>query len=280
MDNSNDHPPADQREGDPMSSETPHANNQADEESSDSSWDSRRLCGAKTRDGGTCRQLAMPNGRCRLHGGKSRCGTASPKFKHGFFSAYLPKGLASNYRRVLSDPELLNMREEVALLRAMIGERLEIMSSGGPTKQTWAELQRLQERLEAARSSGDNDESEALIQKIDATIQAGGSTSDHYSEIVDLIMTKSNIADRERKRLDALRGTISVERAMILVAAIVEVIKQNVADSRVMAAISHDIGNLIVADESPDKPTASDESSEAEEQEGQEQSPRPTATDF
>lgn len=27
-------------------------------------------CGARTRAGGTCRQPAMPNGRCRLHGGK------------------------------------------------------------------------------------------------------------------------------------------------------------------------------------------------------------------
>lgn len=28
-------------------------------------------CGARTRQAGVCRQPAMPNGRCRLHGGKS-----------------------------------------------------------------------------------------------------------------------------------------------------------------------------------------------------------------
>ena len=28
-------------------------------------------CGAKRRDGGSCRQAAMGNGRCRMHGGKS-----------------------------------------------------------------------------------------------------------------------------------------------------------------------------------------------------------------
>ncbi len=28
-------------------------------------------CGAQTRQGGVCRQPAMPNKRCRLHGGKS-----------------------------------------------------------------------------------------------------------------------------------------------------------------------------------------------------------------
>ncbi len=43
------------------------------------------LCGARTRKGTPCRQPAMKNGRCRLHGGKS---TGPPKgnknaYKHG-----------------------------------------------------------------------------------------------------------------------------------------------------------------------------------------------------
>ena len=54
-----------------------------------------RKCGAKTRNGSPCRQPAMKNGRCRLHGGKS----TGPKtqeglersrkanWKHGFYSA-------------------------------------------------------------------------------------------------------------------------------------------------------------------------------------------------
>jgi hypothetical protein len=31
----------------------------------------RKLCGAKTRKGGSCKGLAMANGRCRMHGGPS-----------------------------------------------------------------------------------------------------------------------------------------------------------------------------------------------------------------
>ena len=46
-------------------------------------------CGARTRRGSTCRSPAMPNGRCRMHGGKS---TGAPKgnknaWKHGYYSA-------------------------------------------------------------------------------------------------------------------------------------------------------------------------------------------------
>src|SRR6478672_4571503 len=55
--------------------------------------DSAPRCGAKTRRGTACQAPGMPNGRCRLHGGRStgprtaeglqRCGTAN--WKHGFY---------------------------------------------------------------------------------------------------------------------------------------------------------------------------------------------------
>lgn len=46
-------------------------------------------CGAKTRAETPCKGPAMPNGRCKFHGGLS---TGAPKgnrnaFKHGFYSA-------------------------------------------------------------------------------------------------------------------------------------------------------------------------------------------------
>ena len=43
-------------------------------------------CGAKTRKGSSCRQPAMKNGRCRLHGGKSLSGAAHGRYKHGLFT--------------------------------------------------------------------------------------------------------------------------------------------------------------------------------------------------
>lgn len=53
----------------------------------------RKRCGAKTRAGKPCKNGAMENGRCRMHGGKS---TGAPKKnqnskKHGFFSKFIPE---------------------------------------------------------------------------------------------------------------------------------------------------------------------------------------------
>ena len=54
-------------------------------------------CGAKTRSGKPCKNRAMANGRCRMHGGKS---TGAPpvkmkknknSVKHGLFAKYLPE---------------------------------------------------------------------------------------------------------------------------------------------------------------------------------------------
>jgi hypothetical protein len=52
-------------------------------------------CGAKRRDGEPCRGAAMPNGRCRMHGGPSTgprtveglARSSRAGWKHGYYSA-------------------------------------------------------------------------------------------------------------------------------------------------------------------------------------------------
>jgi uncharacterized protein YjcR len=75
-----------------------------------------KRCGAKTRRGTECQSPAMPNGRCRMHGGKS---PGAPKgnrnaWKHGSYSVtakaerFLVKRLlqgVSSLRKSLSQGE-------------------------------------------------------------------------------------------------------------------------------------------------------------------------------
>jgi hypothetical protein len=46
-------------------------------------------CGARTRSGSRCQSPAMPNGRCRMHGGPSPGAPKGNKnnFQHGRYSA-------------------------------------------------------------------------------------------------------------------------------------------------------------------------------------------------
>ena len=61
-----------------------------------------RRCDARTRNGSRCRSAAMPNGRCRMHGGLS---PGAPKgnrnaFKHGRYAAEALARRIANQDRV------------------------------------------------------------------------------------------------------------------------------------------------------------------------------------
>lgn len=49
-----------------------------------------RRCNAKTRAGTPCKNWSMRNGRCRMHGGTSYGGYASPRLVHGWYSKCFP----------------------------------------------------------------------------------------------------------------------------------------------------------------------------------------------
>src|SRR5881296_2819038 len=82
-------------------------------------------CGARRRDGGTCRQPAMrPSGKCRMHGGRTPRGLANANTRTGRYSRDLPTRLNARYEIALTDPELTSIRKDVALLQAILDDRL------------------------------------------------------------------------------------------------------------------------------------------------------------
>src|SRR4051812_28697546 len=96
-------------------------------------------CGAKTRNGAPCRTRPMPNGRCRMHGGKSLSGPASPTFTTGRHSKYLPARLLARYQEMTQDAELLALRDEIALIDARISDVLQRVERGESSR-IWREL--------------------------------------------------------------------------------------------------------------------------------------------
>ena len=72
-----------------------------------------RRCSAKRRDGGPCRQAAMMNGRCRMHGGGPPRGVASPNTTSGRNNRDRPT-------HPLDDLNLLTVRDDIAFLEARI----------------------------------------------------------------------------------------------------------------------------------------------------------------
>lgn len=86
-------------------------------------------CGAKTRSGKPCQTPAMPNGKCRMHGGATPQGADSPNLKHGLYSQYLKPSLQAKLdAAAVENP--LDLLPELNLQRALISEHLSRFQEG------------------------------------------------------------------------------------------------------------------------------------------------------
>jgi hypothetical protein len=80
--------------------------------------DNAPRCGARTRSGTSCKAPAMPNGRCRMHGGPS----TGPRTPEG-------KERASRWKHGRYSRASIQQRRE---MRALLRQICELLREGGP----------------------------------------------------------------------------------------------------------------------------------------------------
>lgn len=201
-------------------------------------------CGAKTRSGGACKQRAMPNGRCRMHGGASLGGAAAANFKHGRYSKYLPARLAGRYVEAQSDIDLLALRDEIALTDARLADVLARVDRGDSAvlwKQAVAELEAVTEARDLGLPQ------DTPLRTLRRTLETGIADWAAWDEVAKLLEQRRRLVESERKRLVEMQQTITAERAMLLIGAIAGIIRSHVDDRVVLSAITADIGKLVDA---------------------------------
>lgn len=88
-----------------------------------------KACDAKTRGGGKCKKAAMPNGRCKLHGGKTPSGPDSVHFKHGRYADVFRGQLAEKFLHATEESAPLDLLPELAVQRAVLAQHIEKVSN-------------------------------------------------------------------------------------------------------------------------------------------------------
>src|SRR5262245_50957479 len=114
-------------------------------------------CTAKSkRTGKRCRANAV-TGRevCYHHGGRSPQGIALPQTKSGRYSKHLPSRLLATYEEAKRDPEILALRDEVALIDARLAELLKRIDTG-ESGASWKQLQENFRELRVALKNRDS----------------------------------------------------------------------------------------------------------------------------
>lgn len=202
-------------------------------------------CTAKNRQGGQCKQPAV-NGtsKCRYHGGASLIGAASPSFKHGRYSRHLPTRLAARYAEALADPQLLELRDEIALVGTRQSELLTHLDSG-MSLQRWRAAQAAYGDLMGAVRSKDSKALQAAIVALGDALGEGANDYAVWQAVIELTEQRRKLVESEHKRLVAMQQMLSVEQTMTLIAQLAESIRKHVSDPTTLAGITAEFARII-----------------------------------
>lgn len=201
------------------------------------------LCGAKTRSGEPCRKFAMPNGRCRLHGGKTPQGFVLPQTTTGRYSKHLPTRMLATYDAAQADPDLLALNAEIALIDARLSDVLGRVDTG-ESGHIWQELKATYKELQDANRTGDTQAARVALTEIGSLITRGHLDYAAWSDVRTLIEQRRKLVESERKRLAEMQQLITSEQAMLLVARLYDSVTRHVSDRAVLTAIAADLGGL------------------------------------
>lgn len=193
----------------------------------------------------------MANGKCAVHGGKTPVGLASPNLVTGRYSKYLPTRLLARYQESVADPELLALKDDIALLDTRLGEVLERLQSGEDAN-AWLLLGgAVKDLTRFTREAEDADEpGEALEQIGKLTDYIGNLVARALSEesawlhARSLIKERADLVANERKRLVELQQYVTSERALLFVQAVMASVKQHVTEPTALRAIAADLARL------------------------------------
>lgn len=182
----------------------------------------------------------MANGRCRMHGGSTPSGIALPQTTNGRYSKHLPTRMSERYQQALTDPDLLAMREEVALIDSRLSDVLGRVDTG-ESGHVWAALQKAWKMYR----TGPPDKRMEAEGQISDLITAGASDYEAWEEVRSLVDQRSRVVGSERQRMVQLQQMLSIDQAMTLMAAIADSVRKHVSDRDALAAISADLGRLV-----------------------------------
>jgi hypothetical protein len=179
-----------------------------------------------------------------MHGGKTPRGAGSVHFKDGKYSRCLPTRLAAHYEAAAHDPELLELREHIALTDARITDLLSRVDTG-ESGQLWRQAQAAMHRFRREQAHGHIEAMQRALGWIERLITEGAADYAAWQEVVGLIEQRRKLVESEQRRLTMAHDTLTAEQAMTLVAQMVAIIQRHVPDRVVLGAIAHDVQGLV-----------------------------------
>lgn len=197
-----------------------------------------------------------PNGRCHRHGGPALTGVAAPGWRGRGVSRVLPERLLNHYNEAMDDPNLLSLRQEIALQRALLNDLLVRLQEGhhvpGAAFVATGALGKAWRGFEAAYRAGDADRIGTALRALDEAVRAVQAAMqperverDLRTEVRSTTLNLERLARSENSRLTELHNMVTAERALALqhasVQALLDVLAAHVPDVQTRSAIRRDV---------------------------------------
>ncbi len=188
---------------------------------------------------------------CYNHGGMTPRGRDSPHHRTGRHSRYLPERLVERYQEALDDEELTRLDSEIALVDTKIQDVLTRLEETGEGPGAWAEVQQVRAQLRRAEESADANAKCRARERFDAAIDAGREEQLTWRVVMNLVEQRRKLVETELKHRADEERFITVERLMILVAAIVDIMRRHIADPETRRKIADEIRCLAASNPDP-----------------------------
>lgn len=182
-----------------------------------------------------------------MHNGKAASGIASTQFKHGRYSKYIPDRLADRYHEAANDPEILELKNEIALVDARLADLLSRVDSG-EARTLWDKARKATDKMLRAFESNDLGSMHVGILELDRLIGSGLADHDAWYEIHAVLDQRRKLAESERKRLVEADQMVKADKALTLATALLMAVKENVADRSVLSNIQASFNKLLNAE--------------------------------
>ncbi len=189
---------------------------------------------------------------CRLHGGATPAGIASPHFQTGRRSryfAFLPVTLATHFDP--DDPRLVELGEELALTKAGILELLAQLQSGEATGPQWAEATTAWEELKRAQAAGSATGIAKAAQKVDQVLRGGDDRAAAQARLWELLERRSRMVAIESRRRRDDRDMVAREEFGRFAKAILLACAAHVTDRGARAKIQEDVLRVLAISQGP-----------------------------
>lgn len=179
-----------------------------------------------------------------MHNGKAAKGVAHPLTKTGRYSKDLPTRMLADYEAERTDPELLNLSEAIAVVRARQRELFRQVEKGSAGS-LFTDLSAAWKEMETAQRAKDGQAVVSLMTEIGTLIKRGAADSAKWREITALMEQERKLIETEQKRRISMQTMLTAEKGQLLVKALLASVNAHVSDKRALAAIGADIMALI-----------------------------------